>query len=135
MDKRQFLKVSGAFATTALLPGFSTAEQKKMTPRTNWSGNLTYHTENLFEPTTVAELQQVVKDHPSIRPLGTRHSFNGLADSTHAQVSLKNFKDIKLDEAAKAAAWAEVGDKLAAFESNGRFKGPCVMIAAVGRRQ
>ena len=41
----------------------------------------------------------------------------------------------KLDDAAKAAVWAEVGEKLAAFESNGKFKGPCVMIAAVGRRQ
>lgn len=40
----------------------------------------------------------------------------------------------KLDEAAKARAWAEVGEKLKAFEANGRFEGPCVMIAAVGRR-
>jgi xylitol oxidase len=122
MDKRQFLKVSGAFATTALLPGFSTAEQKKMTPRTNWSGNLTYHTENLFEPTTVAELQQVVKDHPSIRPLGTRHSFNGLADSTLAQVSLKNFKDIKLDEAAKTVtvgAGVRYGDVAPVIDAKG----------------
>lgn len=39
----------------------------------------------------------------------------------------------KLDEAAKARAWAEVGEKLKAFETNGRFEGPCVMIAAVGR--
>jgi SAM-dependent methyltransferase len=41
----------------------------------------------------------------------------------------------KLDEAAKAAAWAEVGEKLTAFETDGQFKGPCVMIAAVGKRQ
>lgn len=40
----------------------------------------------------------------------------------------------KLDDAAKAAAWAEVGDKLAAFEGNGTFEGPCTMLAAVGRR-
>ncbi len=40
----------------------------------------------------------------------------------------------KLDDAGKAAAWAEVGEKLAAFEKNGTFKGPCVMLAAVGRR-
>lgn len=40
----------------------------------------------------------------------------------------------KLDEAAKARAWAEVGEKLSAFETSGRFEGPCVMIAAVGRR-
>ena len=40
----------------------------------------------------------------------------------------------KLDEVAKARAWAEVGEKLRAFEANGRFEGPCVMIAAVGRK-
>jgi SAM-dependent methyltransferase len=40
----------------------------------------------------------------------------------------------KLDDAAKVSAWTEVGETLAAFESNGQFKGPCVMIAAVGRR-
>ncbi len=39
----------------------------------------------------------------------------------------------KLDDGAKAAAWSEVGDSLAAFETGGRFEGPCVMIAAVGR--
>ncbi|MEZ5817694.1 MAG: methyltransferase domain-containing protein [Hyphomicrobiaceae bacterium] len=39
----------------------------------------------------------------------------------------------KLDEAGKARAWAEVGEKLKAFETSGRFEGPCVMIAAVGR--
>ena len=40
----------------------------------------------------------------------------------------------KLDDASKAAAWAEVGNKLAAFESDGKFNGPCVMLAAAGRR-
>jgi xylitol oxidase len=122
MDKRQFLKTSGAFATTALLPGFSAAEQKKMTPRTNWSGNLTYHTQNLFEPATVAELQQVVKDNASIRPLGTRHSFNGLADSTHAQVSLGKFKDISIDEKARTVtvgAGVRYGDVAPVIDAKG----------------
>lgn len=40
----------------------------------------------------------------------------------------------KLDDTAKAEAWAEVGEKLSAFEVGGRFEGPCMMIAAVGRR-
>ena len=40
----------------------------------------------------------------------------------------------KLDEAGKAAAWKEVGEALAAFERDERFEGPCVMIAAVGRK-
>jgi xylitol oxidase len=122
MDKRQFLKTSGAFATTALLPGFSAAEQKKMTPRTNWSANLTYHTQNLFEPATVAELQQVVKDHPSIRPLGTRHSFNGLADSTQAQVALTHFNNITIDAKAKTVtvgAGVRYGDVAPVIDAQG----------------
>lgn len=40
----------------------------------------------------------------------------------------------KLDDTAKAKAWTEVGEKLSAFETGGRFEGPCTMIAAVGRR-
>jgi hypothetical protein len=40
----------------------------------------------------------------------------------------------KLDDAAKTRAWEEVGSALAAFEKDGRFEGPCVMIAAVGRK-
>ena len=40
----------------------------------------------------------------------------------------------KLSVADQAAAWIEVGEALSAFESNGRFEGPCVMIAAVGRK-
>lgn len=100
MNKRQFLKTSGVLVTGSFLSRFSngqspTAPAQK--PRTNWAGNYTYHTSNLFEPSTVAELQQIVKDHPSIRPLGTRHSFNGLADSTQAQVSLASFKSIEVD--------------------------------------
>lgn len=37
-----------------------------------------------------------------------------------------------LDEGAKEAAWREVEETLGQFEKNGRFIGPCVMIAASG---
>ncbi|MFY2823814.1 class I SAM-dependent methyltransferase [Ruegeria sp. MALMAid1280] len=37
-----------------------------------------------------------------------------------------------LDESAKEAAWSEVESALGQFEKNGRFTGPCVMIAASG---
>ena len=39
-----------------------------------------------------------------------------------------------LDHEAKEAAWAEVEEVLRAFEQDGRFVGPCTMIAACGRR-
>ena len=37
------------------------------------------------------------KELHQIKALGTRHSFNGIADSTQNQVSLKNFNQIALD--------------------------------------
>lgn len=37
-----------------------------------------------------------------------------------------------LDDCAKEAAWSEVESALGQFEMNGRFVGPCVMIAASG---
>lgn len=41
MDKREFLKVSGATLVSTLLPKLSTAETT-IVSRTNWTGNCTY---------------------------------------------------------------------------------------------
>src|SRR5882757_6985326 len=101
MDKRQFLKTSGALVAGSYLSRFVDAQQKSSQPRTNWAGNYTYRTDNLFEPADTTELQKIVKDHAKLRPLGTRHSFNAIADSTHAQVSLHRFDQIALDEKAR----------------------------------
>jgi alditol oxidase len=122
MDKRQFLKTSGALVTGSFLSRFVPAQQPTAKPRTNWAGNLTYHTANLFEPSTVAELQQLVKDHPKLRPLGTRHSFNTIADSTQAQVSLHNFNQISLDEKARTVtvgAGVRYGDLAPVIDAKG----------------
>ena len=109
--------------TGSFLSRFVDAQQTGTTHlRTNWAGNYTYHTSNLFEPSTVAELQQVIKDHPSIRPLGTRHSFNGLADSTQAQVTLSKFKNISIDEKARTVtvgAGIRYGDVAPVIDAKG----------------
>jgi len=39
-----------------------------------------------------------------------------------------------LDDDGKASAWDEVGETLAQFESGGEFRGPCMMLAAVGTK-
>jgi xylitol oxidase len=125
MDKRQFLKTSGVLVTGSFLSRYASGESPTapaQKPRTNWAGNYTYHTGNLFEPATIAELQQIIKDHPSIRPLGTRHSFNGLADSTQAQVSLAKFKDIAIDATAKTVtvgAGVRYGDLAPVIDARG----------------
>ena len=122
MDKRQFLKTSGALVTGSFLSRLTHAQQPAAKPRTNWAGNLTYHTTNLFEPITLPELQQLVRDHPRLRPLGTRHSFNTIADSTHTQVSLHNFNQITLDEKSRTVtvgAGVRYGDLAPIIDAKG----------------
>ena len=99
MNKREFLKTSGAFLTSTLISGFASGETTG--PRTNWAGNLTYHTDNLLTPETVEETQQLVKTKPKLRALGSRHCFNTIADSTAAQISLTALDSMVIDADAK----------------------------------
>ena len=39
--------------------------------------------------TSLEQVRKFVKEHDSLKVLGTRHCFNGIADSTHALISLK----------------------------------------------
>jgi xylitol oxidase len=48
---------------------------------TNWAGNLAYSAESVHYPTSVAEVQELVSRLSRVKALGTRHSFNTIADS------------------------------------------------------
>ena len=47
-----------------------------------WAGNLTYSARRLVEPESLDELRRVVAGSSRVRALGTRHSFNAVADTT-----------------------------------------------------
>jgi xylitol oxidase len=66
-------------ATPFLAPLTSPAQQQRLK---NWAGNITYSTGNVFCPTSVEEVQQLVKKHSRLKALGTRHCFNTIADSS-----------------------------------------------------
>ncbi|MBK5277546.1 MAG: FAD-binding protein [Bacteroidia bacterium] len=102
MDKRTFLKTSTALATGTVLSRLvACAPNEASQPLKNWSGNLEYSTSNVHYPTTLEEVQMIVKSCTKLRGLGSRHSFNKIADSTENQVSLKEFnKVISLDKEA-----------------------------------
>jgi xylitol oxidase len=100
MDKREFLKASGAIAAGSVLSRV-VASQEQSVPRENWAGNLTYSTDRLHTPGSVEEVRQVVKSCSKLRALGTRHSFNSIADSTQNQISLQRLDQIALDEKAR----------------------------------
>ncbi|MDS1271046.1 D-arabinono-1,4-lactone oxidase [Lipingzhangella sp. LS1_29] len=58
------------------------------TQRTNWAGNVTYRPGALHRPRTIAQVQELVAASEAIRPVGTGHSFNDIADGRAAQLSL-----------------------------------------------
>ena len=93
MDKRAFLKGSGAVVAGALLSKMSHGQTggANVEQRTNWAGNYTYSAKHLDTPGDVAQVRQAISGHTEVKALGARHSFNGIADSKEDQISLKSF--------------------------------------------
>ncbi len=64
----------------------------------NWSGTYEYRATAVEAPSTVAEVQEVVARSPRVRALGTRHSFNDLADTEGVLVTTTEIPpDFELD--------------------------------------
>lgn len=57
-------------------------------PIRNWAGNITFTATEVHRPPSVAELQSLVSGSAQIKTLGTGHSFNRIADTTGALVSV-----------------------------------------------
>ena len=62
--------------------------------RRNWAGNYTYSAARLHAPETIEQLQELVSRSSKLRALGSRHSFNGIADTTEDQISLEHFDQV-----------------------------------------
>src|SRR3569832_648408 len=56
--------------------------------RSNWAGNYTYQAARLHQPTTVAQVQELVRQGRKVRALGSRHSFNDIADTPGDLIAL-----------------------------------------------
>jgi xylitol oxidase len=68
----------------------------------NWAGNLGYRARAVHRPTTLEALQEIVHTTPRLRPLGTRHAFSDIADTTGDLVSLEAMPRIfELDVASR----------------------------------
>lgn len=55
----------------------------------NWAGNYTYRAQKLHRPATIEQVQQIVANAASVHVLGSRHSFNDIADASEL-ISLEN---------------------------------------------
>jgi xylitol oxidase len=100
--KRRFLKLSAVILGGAALPRLSgypsradelggTSSDVKLT---NWAGNFRYSTNNVFHARSLEEVRDFVKRERQLKVLGTRHCFNGIADSTQNLLSLKELNQV-----------------------------------------
>lgn len=83
MKRKEFIRKTGLGITAGMLvPHISCMEDKKsnnileVMERKNWAGNYTYIAENVVEPTSVGEVQQLVKKLEKQKALGSMHCFN-----------------------------------------------------------
>jgi alditol oxidase len=93
------------------------------TPLSNWAGNFQYSTASVHYPKTVAEVQQLVRSHPKIKILGTKHSFNSIADSKHQLMSLYALESVmQIDKKAQTvtvSAGIRYGELAVELHKNG----------------
>ena len=54
----------------------------------NWAGNYEYSTDRIQHPQTIENVQTLVAQYQKLKVLGTRHSFNAIADSSEQFISL-----------------------------------------------
>lgn len=67
----------------------------------NWAGNYHYRSTAIHHPESEAEVQALVRGTSSVRALGSRHSFNAIADSDGIQICLDKMPvAVRIDEAA-----------------------------------
>jgi alditol oxidase len=71
-----------------------------MRTEVNWAGNYRYRAERLHRPATVEHVREIVAAAPHVRVLGSRHSFNDIADAREL-VSLRDLPaDVVVDRVA-----------------------------------
>lgn len=74
------------------------------TAQTNWAGNISYGATAVHTPRTLDELNAIVVKSRRLRALGSRHSFNTIADTDADLVAMRGFNQvIGIDRAARTA--------------------------------
>lgn len=75
----------------------------------NWAGNYTYRAAQYHQPETVEQIQELVIRSNKLKALGTRHSFNDIADSPGDLISLEHFNQIVALDGERRMVTVEAG--------------------------
>ena len=76
---------------------------------TNWAGNVTFRARRVHTPSSVDDLRTVVTGADRIRPLGTAHSFNRIADTDGDLVSVAGLPPTMTVDAGAATVTVAAG--------------------------
>jgi xylitol oxidase len=60
----------------------------------NWASNIRFSTNRVHHPETVDQVQEIVRGSRQVRVLGSRHSFNAIADSTGDLICLDHLEPV-----------------------------------------
>ncbi|WP_281265215.1 D-arabinono-1,4-lactone oxidase [Curtobacterium sp. 9128] len=83
---------------------------RSTTSELNWSGTVTYTSERVERPSTLDEAAAIVAREPRVHGLGTRHSFNDVADAPGVLLDLTAIPtDLVIDRMPDGRATATLG--------------------------
>jgi xylitol oxidase len=109
--------------------------------QTNWAGNVTYGAARWHWPETVEQVQEVVNRSRRVRVLGSRHSFNRIADTPGDLISLEHFDHVVTIDRERLTAtvaggvrYGQLGQRLhqAGFMLHNLASLPHISIAGAG---
>src|SRR5215212_2138468 len=75
----------------------------------NWAGNYFYRAAHYHQPETVEQIQELVRRSSNVKALGTRHSFNDIADSPGDLISMEHFDKIMALDREHSTVTVEAG--------------------------
>lgn len=77
----------------------------------NWAGNYSYGAARLHYPDSMEQVQELVSRSRKVKALGSRHSFNDIADSPEDLVSLERFNRVLEIDRQRRTVTVEAGVK------------------------
>lgn len=97
MNRRSFLTTSAVLSTGTIF-SLTGCKGKELVYKNeelhNWAGNINYSSRKVYYPSSVEQVQQIIKNNSNLKCLGSRHSFNRIADSHGCLLSTEKLKSI-----------------------------------------
>ena len=97
--------------------GVEMIETEARSPGTNWAGNYRYRAERLHRPTSLDSCRTIVAGAPRVHVLGSRHSFNAIADAAE----LISLEALHSEEALPAGVEVDHGARTVSFGAGMKY--------------